>query len=1140
LAEASQGTSAFQLRKEGIYLPFVHLQVKSAYSLLTSAAKLDRLVSKAKSLQFKALALTDFQVMYGTIAFYKLCRQQGIKPIIGLTINVIDDQVDGLAAPLVLLAENNQGYQNLLKISSALQTKTPEGLPERWLRSYSNGLIAITPGPEGVIEKNIIEGHLDKAKELTKKFSAIFGGNSFYLGIQNHFSTQDEHLLTELMSLSEEMKIPVVATNNVVYIEKEDFFAHKCLLAIKNGDKLSDEHIDLHIPSEFYLKSAKEMLSIFDQYPDALENTLVIADRCHVDLELGVTHLPKFPTPNEESANDYLELLCIKGLSDRFEEPEKVYKDRLTYELSVIKRMNFSDYFLIVWDFMRYAHEKKILTGPGRGSAAGSLVAYVLKITDVDPIKHRLLFERFLNPERITMPDIDIDFPDTRRDEVIDYVANKYGKIHVAQIITFGTLAAKAAIRDVGRVMGASPNETDIISKQIPSRPGITLTDAMKESPTLQKAINENELYKKIIDTALKIEGLPRHASTHAAGIVLSDQPLTNIVPIQNGQQEVYLTQFSMEYLEELGLLKMDFLGLRNLSLIENVTKLIQHGEGYSVDLTKISYQDEKTFALLSNGDTTGVFQLESEGMRSVLKRLKPTNLEDIVAVNALYRPGPMENIPLYIERKHKQSPVQYLHPALEPILNKTYGVIVYQEQIMEIASTIAGFTLGEADLLRRAVGKKKKEVLDEERNHFVKGCKANGYNEHIANNMYDLIVKFANYGFNRSHAVAYSIIAYQLAFLKANYPLYFMTALLTSVSGNDDKVSQYIREAKQKGLTILPPSVNNSAYPFLVENGSIRYSLTAIKNVGVSAIKEIFHARSQKRFTDLFDFCIRVSMKIINRRTMEQLIFSGAMDEFGVDRATLLASLDVAIEHAELLTPDDDNQFDLFIEEEFTLKPKYIEVEPFKIEEKLKFEREAIGFYFSCHPVEVHRKKFQLAGADNISNVSSKIEKRASIGGMIVSIRTIRTKKGEVMAFLVVGDETGDIDAVMFPQIYAKFSDVISNSDIFLFEGKVERRHDKIQFIIQRVSLPEMLSSSDGQAKLFIKINKQLIEQQKLLEVKKHLKDFHGDTPVFLYYEDEKRTVQLPQEFFISPTDACMDGLIRLLGKNNVVLSNR
>ncbi|KKI91729.1 DNA polymerase III DnaE [Bacillus sp. SA1-12] len=1118
-------------------MPFVHLQVKSAYSLLTSAAKLDRLVEKAKSLNFKALALTDDHVMYGAIAFYKICKQHDIKPIIGLTIEVINEQDDKAAAPLVLLAENNIGYQNLIKISSALQTKAPDGLPERWLKSYSQGLIAITPGPGGEIEQMLMDGNRVKAKERSVKYQSIFGRESFYFGIQNHFLHQDQLLMEEIILLSEETNIPIVATNNVSYIEKEDFFAQKCLEAIKNGEKLSDEHADLETSNEYYLKSPQEMVSLFGDIPEALENSLAIANRCHVNLELGVTHLPKFPTPNQESADDYLELLCRKALPERIEKINKVYLERLDYELNVIKRMNFSDYFLIVWDFMKYAHENGILTGPGRGSAAGSLVSYVLKITDVDPIQHHLLFERFLNPERISMPDIDIDFPDTRRDEVINYVAKKYGKIHVAQIITFGTLAAKAAIRDVGRVMGASTKEMDFLSRQISSRPGVSLSKAISESKGLQKAIQENNLYKRIIDTALKIEGLPRHASTHAAGVVLSDQPLTNIVPIQNGTQDVYLTQFTMDFLEDLGLLKMDFLGLRNLSLIENITKLIRREEGVSVNLTNISYQDEKTFALLSSGDTTGIFQLESEGMRSVLKRLKPTGLEDIVAVNALYRPGPMENIPLYIERKHNKKPVQYLHPKLEPILQSTYGVIVYQEQIMEIASTIAGFSLGEADLLRRAVGKKKKEVLDEEREHFVKGCIANGYDQEVAVKTYDLIVKFANYGFNRSHAVAYSMIAYQLAFLKANYPLYFTTALLTSVIGNDDKVSQYIREAQQKGVTILPPSVNKSAYPFLVENGMVRYSLMAIKNVGITAIKEIFHGRQKKPFNDLFDFCIRVSMKIVNRRTIEQLIFSGAMDDFGVDRATLLASLDVAVEHAELLKPADDQQFDLFNEEEFTLKPKYIQVEPFKIEEKLKFEKESLGFYFSSHPAELHRNQFQLAGAVLIEEVQEKLNKRASIGVMVSSIRTIRTKKGEVMAFLKVGDETGEIDAVMFPQIYSKFSERMSSSNIFLLEGKTEHRQDKIQFIIQRVILPKELPSQSGNGKLFIKIDQQSMETNRLLIVKKLLKNYHGDTPVFLYYEADKRTVQLDKEYFISPTEKCLIELIKLLGKNNVVL---
>ncbi|MDQ0231026.1 DNA polymerase III subunit alpha [Metabacillus malikii] len=1119
-------------------MPFVHLQVKSAYSLLSSAAKLEKLVKKAKQMNYQSLALTDENVMYGTVEFYKLCKQHDIKPIIGLKVEVIADEANetSVVTPLVLLAETNEGYQNLVKISSAIQTKSPQGLPERWLKSYSRGLIAFTSGQTGELEQCVADGRVDEAKLLIKKYESIFGQNSFFLGIHSNWVSEGNSLSTGFVNLGQQLDVPIVAVHHVSYIEKEDLLAYKSLLAIKNGEKFSDDHIDLHSNKEDYLTTPHEMVKTFEQLPDALENTLKIADRCQVDLNLGLTQLPKYPTPNNEPADEYLEQLCIKGLREQFETPNQVYIDRLLYELDVIKRMNFSDYFLIVWDFMKYAHEHNILTGPGRGSAAGSLVAYVLNITGVDPIKHRLLFERFLNPERISMPDIDIDFPDTRRDEMIQYVAEKYGKLHVAQIITFGTLAAKGAIRDVGRVLGASPKETDILSKQIPSKPGTTLQAAINQSQTLQKLINENELYKKIIEIAIKIEGLPRHTSTHAAGVVLSSQPLTNIVPIQNGQQDVYLTQFSMDYLEDLGLLKMDFLGLRNLSLLDNIKKLVEREEGRKIDLAGIPYENKKTFELLAKGDTTGIFQLESEGMRSVLKRLKPTTLEDIVAVNALYRPGPMENIPSFIERKHKRSVIAYLHPDLKPILETTFGVIVYQEQIMEIASKIAGFTLGEADLLRRAVGKKKKDILDKERQHFVKGCIANGYDEQISNDIYDLIVKFANYGFNRSHAVAYSMIAYQLAYLKANYPLYFMAALLTSVIGNDEKIASYIREAKQMGLVLLPPSINDSAFPFLIEKGCIRYSLAAIKNVGVVAIKEIFHGRKVKRYTDLFDFCIRVSMKVVNRRIMEQLVFSGAFDEFAVDRAILLASLDVAIEHAELLTPDSENQFDLFIDDEYSIKPKYIEVEPFKIEEKLKYEKEALGFYFSSHPVELYRDTFQYNGAVLADQLTQYHDKKVLIGAMVVQKRTIRTKKGDAMAFLILGDETGDVDAVLFPQVYAKASESIEIGSILLFSGKVEKRQGKIQLIVQSIRRGEELENKAKKQEIFLKIEDSL-QSAHFVQMKDLLKRYKGETPVYLYYDTEKKTVLLPSEFFITPTAECIKSLCKLLGDRNVVL---
>lgn len=1118
-------------------LPFVHLQVQSAYSLLNSSARIDRLVEKTAAHGAKSLAITDFHTMYGAVAFYKTCMKHGIKPIIGLIASVtLEEHGASGGYPLVLLAKNNEGYRNLIKISSVLQTRSPEGIKSRWMKSYSSGIIGLTPGDKGLVEQAVLSGDKEEAEKTLLLYKSLFHEGDFYLSLQNHSLHTDKELQKGILELSGKTGVPAAAANNVHYIEKEDAFAHNCLLAIKNGAKLEDDS-DFALPSnQYYLKSPAEMAELFRDCPEALENTLKIADMCQVTMELGQTRLPKYPAPDGQPADEYLERLCLSGLKERFGDPPDSYYKRLDYELNVIREMKFSDYFLIVWDFMKYAHDHRILTGPGRGSAAGSLVAYVLRITDVDPIEHRLLFERFLNPERINMPDIDIDFPDSKRDEIISYVAEKYGAMHAAQIVTFGTLAAKASLRDVGRVMGASAKEADVLAKLIPSKPGSTLEQVFSESKDLQQLLNESDLYRRIFETAVKLEGLPRHTSTHAAGMVLSSQPLTDIVPIQEGHNGIYLTQFSMDYLEDLGLLKMDFLGLRNLTLIEQITGLIERHEKKRIDFARISYADDKTFDLLGKGDTTGVFQLESDGMRSVLKRLKPTDLEDIVAVNALYRPGPMENIPLYIRRKHLEEQIEYPHPDLLPILQTTNGVIVYQEQIMEIASKMAGFSLGEADLLRRAVGKKQKEILDREREHFVSGCLNNGYDRTSANHIYDLIVKFANYGFNRSHAVAYSMISFQLAYLKAHYPVYFTAALLTSVIGNDEKTAQYIREAKQHGVTVLPPSINRSEYPFLVENGNIRFSLNAIKSVGVNAVKEIYAARKKKAFSDLFDFCTRVSMKTVNRRVVESLIFSGAMDEFGMERSTLLASLDLAIEHAALFSTDDENQFDLFLEEEeFSIKPKYIEVEPFKTEEKLKFEKESLGFYFSSHPASAHLPLFQRAGVLPLSEAVLGGQKKVKVGVFISAMRTIRTKKGEVMAFLALSDESGDLEAVAFPNVYTKARNLLDQGNVVILTGKMENRSDRTQLIISEA---ETVDDLKKRAKtLFLKIEELHLAEGKLQTVQNTLKKHRGTTPVILYYEKEKKSVRLPDEYNTEASAACLSELRNLLGEKNAAV---
>ncbi len=1118
-------------------MSFIHLHVYSAYSLLTSTAAVPDLIANAQKKGFSSIALTDRNVMYGTIEFYKMCKKNNLKPIIGLTVDVESEHNNNVSYPLVLLAENDNGYKNLLKISSTVQTKADNGIPLKWLKHYSEGLIAITPGLEGEIEQSILNGNEEVAREIIRKLDTIFGRDSFFLAIQNHQLEQETTIRNQFNLISKEMNIPLVATNQVHYLEKEDTFAQECLLAIKNGEKLQDDHRERLENDQFYLKTADEMVDRFSDLPDGLENTLRIANRCNFNIELNKTYLPTFPTETGIPAEEYLEVLCKQGLIERFPSPSQEYYDRLAYELSVIKRMEFSNYFLIVWDFMRYARERGILTGPGRGSAAGSLVAYVLYITDVDPIKHNLLFERFLNPERISMPDIDIDFPDHRRDEVINYVATKYGELHVAQIVTFGTLAAKAALRDVGKVFGLNSKELEHVSRMIPPRLGINLQGAYKESEALRRFINESPMNQRLFETALKLEGLPRHTSTHAAGVVISEKQLIDLIPIQRGSNHVYLTQFSMEHLEEIGLLKMDFLGLRNLTLIDSILSSIYRKTGQKVNINSIPLEDTLTFNLLANGETTGIFQLESEGMRKVLTRLKPSRFEDIVAVNALYRPGPMENIPLFIDRKHGVQAVEYPHPDLQPILENTYGVIVYQEQIMQIASKMAGFSLGEADLLRRAVGKKKKDILDKERSHFVQGALKKGYDQSLAHDIYDLIVRFANYGFNRSHAVAYSMIAYQLAFLKANYPVYFMAGLLTSAIGNDTKIAQYIMETKQKGITVLPPSINHSGYSFQVEQEGVRYSLAAIKSVGAAALKEIFQARKKKKFADLFDFCIRVSSKAINRKTLEFLVHSGCFDEFGEDRAVLLASLDVAMEHAQIFKPSENNQFDLF-EEEFIPKPKYMQVDPISQENKLTFEKEALGFYLSDHPVSIYEEQLKLAGAHALFEMNQNNQRKIS-GVYITSMKSIRTKKGDSMAFLTVSDSSGEMEAVAFPNVYKKYSHLLGHGKFILLEGKIEEREGKQQFIIQQVSnLEEWLKTKlKKQPVLYLKIVEEKQDEKSLQQLNQLLKENQGTAVVILHYEKKRKTIRLGAENNINPTPELLQLLRNVLGPKNVVL---
>ena len=1110
-------------------MSYVHLYINSAYTLLSSTIQPERLPLYARKYGYEAIALTDRNVLYGVIPFYKACHKAGIKPIIGM---VGDIGTDNGIFPLLLLAKNEKGYKNMLKISSIIQRGEQRQIPEEELRNYASDLFAITPGMEGDIEQLLLADRWEKAKERIHAYRSIFDDHSFYLSLQHYATQTSRDLFGKMVRLSKETGTPLVATNKICFLDKEDMFSWKCLLAIRENKNVEEIETEKEA-GEYYFKTVREMESLFSEMPEALVNAGKIAEAINVEIPFHQQLLPKFPLKGGLDSNLYLEELCYRGLKARFGEIPEQYRTRLQYELSVIKNMNFSDYFLIVADYVTYAKSQGITVGPGRGSAAGSLVAYALGITDVDPIQFDLLFERFLNPERVSMPDIDIDFPDHRRDEVISYVARKYGEDRVAQIITFGTFQAKAALRDIARVFGLSSKELEQLSRAIPSRLGITLEEAERESQALQKLL-ENERYLRIFQIAKKIEGLPRHTSTHAAGVVIGDRDLSEMIPVQEGNNGIRLTQYPMGILEEIGLLKMDFLGLRNLTLLESILRQLERSGQKPVPLKDIPMDDEKTFRLLQDGKTTGIFQLETEGMTSVLKHLKPTDFEDIVAVNALNRPGPMANIPVYIERKHGKKMVSYPHPSLEPILKKTYGVIVYQEQIMQIASVMAGFTLGEADLLRRAVSKKKREILDQERVHFVNGALKKGYQKEVAENIYDLIVRFADYGFNRSHAVAYSMISYQLAYLKAHYPLAFMASLLTSAIGNEPKTAEYIREVQQMGYTVYAPSINKSGYLYEIEKDGIRFSLAAIKGVGIQALKEIIRARKDGPFKDLFDFCVRVSLRAVNRKTMEHLIFAGCFDEFGIDRATLLATLDVAIDHAQILKPE-DTQFSIQLEESFHLQPKYVEVEPIPIEKKLNYEKQVLGFYLSKHPAQLYRNVFDYYGAQLI--VDFPVNQRGSIGGYITDERKIRTKNGEPMSFLKISDESADIDAVCFPRTYKKYSSFLKPGELALFLGRMEFRNGNRQFNVEEVKPLGPLRESIQDMKVYIRVDTAVHDKAILLRLKELLEANKGKTEVLLYYARENRTLRLKEEQWINLESDCIPKIKVLMGPENVVM---
>ncbi|SDN55521.1 DNA polymerase III subunit alpha [Alkalicoccus daliensis] len=1108
-------------------MAFVHLHIHSEYSLLESGAKIEDLVQKAKKEGFTSLALTDRSVMHGAVPFYQACIREGIKPIIGVELPFRFSE-EGPAYQLLLLALSTTGYQCLLKLTTKVKT-TEKKEPFMDLKDLqqTEDIIVIQPMEKGPVQTLLQEKDLFGAEEVQDLLKQA-APNDVYIEVQQHYHQEEREKLLALRNWLSDRKEKAVASNHLHAVEAEDTDIFQLLSSIRTGTPLSQFDNEEHT-AHYYMKSEAEMREALRGWEGALEETNAIAERCEWELPLGQMVLPEYP--DTENASLLLRKWCEKGMYNRYKTPSEESWSRLEHELSVIESMQFADYFLIVADFMNFAHREGITTGPGRGSAAGSLVAYVLKITNVDPIKYQLLFERFLNPERISMPDIDIDFADTKRDKVIHYVAEKYGKEHVAQIVTFGTFAAKAAVRDAGRSLGTDPYEVDRVAKAIPAKPNIKIADAEKRSSFIQ-AVSGSESAEKLVYYAKKLEGLPRHSSVHAAGIVMSRDPLTNIVPLQTGNEGMMLTQYPMGDLEKLGLLKMDFLGLRNLTLIDRIQELS------GIDAEELPLDEPKVFKLLSQGDTSGIFQLESQGMQKVLKQLKPTNFEDIVAVNALYRPGPMEFISVYVARKHGQEETHYIHQDLKPILEKTHGVLIYQEQIMQIAAKMAGFKLGEADLLRRAVSKKKREELEEGRRKFVEGAAEKGYRTEEAEEVYDLIVRFADYGFNRSHAVAYSMISYQLAYLKTMAPEAFYTGLMEGAVHDQEKLAGIIHEAKLRGINILSPSVQTGDASFTLKEGSIQIGLASIKYMNYRTAEEIVRWRSAGGYEGLFELCAKLPKHLRARRMFESLILSGALDEFGENRATLLATIDSALEYAIQEDKKEELGEVLFPDEEINIF--YEKMKPLKREEELKMEKEVLGFYVSGHPLEeaaellVKYKRVPIMEA-----LKQKDKSTVRLAGLLTDIRSIQTKKKEQMAFLHIEDESGETSVTVFPKAYKQYQLLFGKNEKVFIEGTIEEYEGERKVILNKCTTIQHLLEKEEQQQeetlyLYITV---INERERLAELKNLLENTPGTVPVVLKYESSDKIVRLSEMWNVAVTEGFLNKLQAILGKNHVYL---
>ncbi len=1053
-------------------MSFIHLHTHSHYSLLDGLPKIDELVNKAKEYGMEALALTDHGVMYGAIEFYQKCKQAGIKPIIGIEAYLAprsrhdkQHRLDNKYYHLVLLARNFTGYQNLIKLTSKAHLEGFYYKPRiDWelLKQYSEGLIALSACLKGQIPQILLGSEPEKVYEAIKQYQAVFGKENFYLEVQHHPGIPEQQRVNQkIYALAEELKIKVVATNDVHYIEYEDREPHDILICLQTKSKKTDQNRMSYLNDDFSFRSPERMRRDFANHPEVIENTLEIARRCNLEIPLGKYLLPHYPIEDKKTPEEKLKELCLAGLKKRY--PEKkddpLLKKRLEYELSVINKTGFASYFLIVQDFVNWAKNNNIVVGPGRGSAAGSLVSYLLNITDIDPIKYELIFERFLNPNRISMPDIDLDFNDTRRDEVIHYVANKYGHDHVAQIITFGTMAARVVVRDVGRVLGIPYSYCDQLAKLIPMF--TTLDEALKLVPELREKYENEPEAKAIIDNAKKLEGCVRHTSTHACGVVITPEPITNYVPLQysaTGDNDI-VTQYSLGSIEALGLLKMDFLGLKNLTIIENTLEIIEkiHGQRFTID--SIPLNDKKTFALLQAGETTGVFQLESSGMKRYLKQLKPSRLEDIIAMVALYRPGPMEFIKDFIDGKHGRKKISYLHPKLKPILEKTYGIAVYQEQIMQIARDLAGFTYAEADVLRKAVGKKIKKLLDAQEEKMIAGMVKNGIDKKTAKKIWKFILPFARYGFNRAHATSYALIAYYTAYLKANYPAEFMAALLTSDLDNFDRVAIEIEECRRMGIEVLPPDINESFSTFTVIAESIkegrpriRFGLNAIKNVGANVVKAIVRERKQNGpYKSLADFLYRIHDKDLNKKSLEALIKSGSLDKLG-ERGQMIANLDQLLKYnktAKQLSSSKQTTLFGFTNDgppPLTMKSS----ETISQLTRLNWEKEMLGLYITSHPLQGISAKLKNYHIISCHDSKNFINKNIKILGIVTGVQRIITRSAESMLFVTIEDETGSVEALIFPKLLKQTRSLWQEGKIIIIKGKISDKDGETKILAE------------------------------------------------------------------------------------------